>query len=555
MVSENYSLAKAGTISPCCPATLRFSESYETNLELALVLQAGSPDGKQALKRAHEEKVMSNHEKRVYGSLAFFAVVLTLPFMVSCGGNNSSMSALTPSSTSTTGAVTTSLTDPPTCMPPNGTYNNVWVTITKVTANTSGTAGPTDSGWQTLADLTSKPLQVDLLSLSSTPAMLGSVSGLPPGSYQQLRVYLLSNTPGGGVVTPATNHCGNNAFNCVVRNGGTEALDVSSASQIGIGVPSGQITGGALTLAPNQAATVDVDFDACDSIVPVGGGVIRMKPVVQAGVISPASNTISGRVVDNSNPPKPIPSAIVMVEQPDPRNIDRVARSGLTAADGTFSFSSLPSGNYDVVAAASTFGSDARTVYGPTVTLKVPAGANVGDIPLIRVTANPPYNMGTLAGVITATSSSSDIGADVDLNVWALQPIGNGNTLIVTSPILFSSSAMSTNNPLPTSSDSGQCGTGSGVGCTRYTLTVPPANPQVGTFSVTPPTAYIAPAPPPAIYWVDARAFVPMSAATNQGSADCSPAEQPQSINIDTKLEVSPPQAATMNLSFSGCQE
>src|SRR5512146_3095579 len=88
---------------------------------------------------------------------AAFVLSLTLSFavaaMISCGGS-------TTSSNPTTGTVKTYLSDPPTC---SLEFNHVWVTITKVEANISATS---NSGWQTLVDLTQNPQQVDLLALN-----------------------------------------------------------------------------------------------------------------------------------------------------------------------------------------------------------------------------------------------------------------------------------------------------------------------------------------------------------------------------------------------------
>src|SRR5579863_9572456 len=103
--------------------------------------------------------------KRNLRQLLMLAVVAGLliasGWIISCGGNSNPV----PVTNATTGTVTTTLTDPPTCA---ASFNHVWVTITKVTANISSTASDTDSGWVTLADLTGTPKQIDLLSLAST---------------------------------------------------------------------------------------------------------------------------------------------------------------------------------------------------------------------------------------------------------------------------------------------------------------------------------------------------------------------------------------------------
>src|SRR5438874_10873716 len=115
------------------------------------------------------------------------ATLFGLVVLGGCGSGN------TQSSSSMTGKVTTSITDPPTC---TAQYSNVWVTVTKVVAHISSDAGSSDSGWVTLVDLTNGPMQIDLLSLASTACTLktlGSTTGLPPGKYQQIRLILLAN--------------------------------------------------------------------------------------------------------------------------------------------------------------------------------------------------------------------------------------------------------------------------------------------------------------------------------------------------------------------------
>ena len=87
---------------------------------------------------------MGSHRSQSDNYFALFLGLLTsVGLVLSCGGTSSTM-------TSTTGTVNTSLTDPPS---PNfsAEFDHVYVTITKITANISSSAGPNDSGWQTLA--------------------------------------------------------------------------------------------------------------------------------------------------------------------------------------------------------------------------------------------------------------------------------------------------------------------------------------------------------------------------------------------------------------------
>src|SRR6266581_8469384 len=98
------------------------------------------------------------------------------------------------SSSSQTGFVNTSVSDPPTCSAPSGPYSHVFVTVTDVKIHTSANAGSNDSGWIDLTpNLQNSPQQVDLLAQASTEcflAMLGSKTEIQAGSYQQIRVFL-----------------------------------------------------------------------------------------------------------------------------------------------------------------------------------------------------------------------------------------------------------------------------------------------------------------------------------------------------------------------------
>src|SRR5690348_1138715 len=89
--------------------------------------------------------------------VSFVGIALTLAVIVSCGGGGSNTSKS--SQPTTTGTVTTNISDPPTCAAPNGNFRNVWVTIIKVTAHINSDASPTDSGWVTLVDLSTGPMQ------------------------------------------------------------------------------------------------------------------------------------------------------------------------------------------------------------------------------------------------------------------------------------------------------------------------------------------------------------------------------------------------------------
>ena len=257
-----------------------------------------------------------------FSAFLFFLVAAGYVILVSCGGVGSNPRAGNNSgaASSMSGQVTTILTDPPTCGAPNGPFTNVWVTVTKVTAHLSASATETDSGWQTLVDLSGNPMQVDLFSLA-TPAcvltQLGSATGLPPGNYQQIRIYLLSNSPASGTATPSPNNCASTgAFNCVTTSLGTYPLLLSSEAKTGLKIPLGQISGGALSVQANQAVDLSIDFNACASVLREGNGNYRLKPTLRAGAVSVNSNAISGTVVVQGTTTG-ISGAIVLLEQAD----------------------------------------------------------------------------------------------------------------------------------------------------------------------------------------------------------------------------------------------
>src|SRR6266478_5465984 len=153
------------------------------------------------------------------------AVVLVL---VGCSGGGTS---------SPTGFVNTSVSDPPTCSAPSGPYSHVFVTVTDVKIHSSSNAGANDSGWIDLTpDLKNSPKQVDLLAQASTEcflAMLGSKKEIQAGTYQQIRVFLAPNN-----TSISANQCSSapgNAANCVVlaADNSVHALQLASEAQSG----------------------------------------------------------------------------------------------------------------------------------------------------------------------------------------------------------------------------------------------------------------------------------------------------------------------------------
>ena len=487
-------------------------------------------------------------------ALSLFMAAIAVYF-ISCGGN-----PLTPQDPGM-GFVTATLSDPSSCMPPNGHFMHVFITVSSVRVHTSATADDNSPGWQELApQLASSPMQIDLFSKPDTTcvlAQLGSAS-LPVGALQQIRLILLSNTPAAGAAVPSPNACAGNGFNCVVLDDGTiHELALSSQANTGLKIPPGQIVGGPIQVMAGQSVDLNIDFNACASIVREGNGTYRLKPTLTAGVVSTNSSGIGGQVVDSATKAPIAGNVIVALEQPDKTGIDRIVMQAAADSLGNFRFCPLPAGTFDVVVVAL---GPANLPYNATAVVNVPNGTNLATIPLVAETgaAGPAI----LQGFVTAKTATA--GATADVTVAALQTvsISSSATRQLTIPLqntqATAATAAVTSTGLISITDSTSCPTGSpaGANCTQYTLVVPASNPSVGVFAAggflysTPPTGDV-------LFSVDANAVVPMSASTNAGSPDCTPSEIVTTTDANTPpqpLKVTP--ATTTNVArtdFTGC--
>jgi len=452
--------------------------------------------------------------------LAVAAIFAIAGIIVSCsGGSTSSMS-------STMGTVNVSISDPPSCMPPNGQFMHVYVTVRSVQAHISASATDSSSGWQELApQLASAPMQIDLFSKPQTTcilAQLGSAS-LPAGSYQQIRLLLVSNTPAASDAVPATNACAGNGFNCVVLADSTiHQLDLSSQANTGLKIPPGQIVGGPLQVTAGQSVDLNIDFNACASIVQEGNGKFRLKPTLTAGQVSANNTGISGKVVDSVTQ-TPIAGGVqVALEQPDSTGVDRIVMQSVADSNGNFNFCPLPTGMFDIVVVGI---GPANVPYNATTVLNVPNGTNLGAIPLIaEVGASAPA---VFQGFVTATNGAA--AGTIDTSISSLQsvPTGPTTTLQVTIPLQTIPATSTTpevdSTGLVSVSGNTSCPTGApaNANCGQYTLVVPASNPSVAIFSSSGFT-YSTPATGDVLFTVDARAAVPLSG----GTPDCTPSEQ-----------------------------
>ncbi len=483
-------------------------------------------------------------------ALLWCALIALLFAGIGCNGGSASMP------TPGTGTVMVSISDPPSCMPPNGSFTHVFVTVRSVQAHIDPHADDNSSGWQELApQLASQPMQIDLFSTPQTNcvlAQLGSAS-LPVGSYRQIRLLLVSNSPAAGAATPASNACAGNGFNCVVlKDNSVHELQLSSQANTGLKIPPGQIVGGPIQVAAGQSVDLNIDFNACASIVLEGNGSYRLKPTLTAGQVSANNSGIGGQVVDSLTKAPIAGKVLVAIERTDSTGVDRIVMQMAADANGNFRFCPLPTGTFDIVIDAV---NSNNVPYNATVVLNVPNGTNLSTIPLIAETgATAPA---VLQGFVTATKGTSAATADVTLAaLQTVSPGGSAAARQITIPLQSIQAIGATPSVDSTESLSVEANTNCPAGsplntnCAQYTLVVPASNPNVGVFSSS-GVSYTVPASGDVLFTVDARAFVPMSG----GTADCTPPEMIAAKDTTGQpLRVTP--ATTTNVAridFSGC--
>jgi hypothetical protein len=442
--------------------------------------------------------------------------------------------------TSSSAMVNVRVSDPATCSGPHGSFSHIYVTITDVQINASADAGNNDPGWIDLTpSLSQNPQQVDLLGQASNQcflATLGATTALQPGSYQQIRIMLASSS-----ATVAGNVCGSVA-NCVMLSSSPttpQTLLLSSESQAGLKIPSGQIASGQFVIAEGETKDLDVDFDACDSIVAQGNGQFRLKPVLHAGEVTLTSSSINGTIIDSvTGQVIAGGNTVVALEKKDSSGVDRVIMETVTDSSGAFSFCPVAAGTYDVVAVAV---SGAQVAYAATVISGVQPGNALGTVPLVAQTgtANSPAS---ITGQITTSTGSAATSADISLS--ALQPVSS--SLLVTIPLAGQSAATAN----LTTAVGASCP--AKTDCATYTLSVPAMNPSIGVFTASAIQKPAQPAAGPVSYTIDARAFVPNSTSTS----DCSPSGlQTSSTTASSPLTVtSGMSVSAATLVFSGCQ-
>jgi len=459
--------------------------------------------------------------KRVFSLIVAGGLAAAAAMLASCGSSSSS----SPQS----GFVTTMVSDPPTCKGPSGPYAHIWVTVTDVQIHNSSS-----NNW---TDLTPglQPTQVDLLAEPSTEcflAMLGSKTELQAGTYEQIRIDLANK----GAKLQQNNQCGsggNAPMHCVVltpgNGGGTFDLQLSSQAKNGLKIPSGQIAGGHFTIAGGETKDLDIDFDACASVVVEGNGQYRLKPVLHAGEVE-FSSAINGKIIDaNTLQPVAGGTTVVALERRE-GSIDRVVMSTTTDLSGAFALCPVPTGTYDLVAVAI---DGAGKAYGATVVTGVNNGSAVGNIQLFPTTgANTSF--ATVTGKVLTSGGSGATSEDVNLSALQQVAIANQTAFMITVPLANQSLATASVTTQPATCDPS-------AACTQFSFDLPAVNPHAAAFGSSPLSYAVG--NDPTGYTVDAQTLPLLTSV-------CSSGMESQSAFVG----VSPGNpAAAGTLSFTGC--
>ncbi len=513
---------------PWCNETLCTSESGKATTIMKILPGQSSPASLQSSSKARSRILLS--------AIALVAL-LTIGWLALAGCGSG---VATSAAGSGVAMINTTMSDPATCMAPNGPYQHVYVTITDVKASTNADAAEGDSSFVDLTPaLPGKPRQIDLLGLAGNNCLLATLGDplqLQAGTYQQIRLYLAPNS-----ASIANNAC-SGAANCVVLNdGSTHTLQLSSEARTGIKISSEQISSGGVTsgftVAAGQTKDLNIDFNTCISIVTEGNGEYRLKPVLHAGEVSATSNSINGTVVDSTTGKAVAGPVMVALEQKDSAGIDRVYMTTMADSTGAFVFCPLPAGSYDLVIVGE---STAGAAYSPTVVTGVSPGQTLATVQLYAQTsaAGAAATPLTLNGTITSAGSAA-VASPVDLQVSFLETV-TGN-LVVTVPVLPTSTQVSAVLTLATSAAT-SCA--AGTDCVNYSAVLSNGTPYVGAYASG--GSILARSTVAAAYTVDAMAFQPLSG----GTLDCTTSDL-------TSSAVQLGSATTANAStiaFAGCQ-
>lgn len=321
-----------------------------------------------------------------------FAVPVIILMLSACGGGGGGGNG----SASVTG-MSVSLTDSSGC-----DFDAVWVTVAKVRLHQNATATSSDSGW---IDITppGAPLLINLLSLQDGLTQTLGVAPLPAGSYNQVRLHLLSNT-----ILKSNN-------DYVVIGGTAYSLNIPEGFKNGIILHPDS----AIVVEPGVTEDLVLDFDACESIgksQAVGNTYVLRPKVLMVRKID--SGSIIGAVDASAA------GAVVKAE------INGfVHKQTVVKSDGTFTlypllssllvpgvFTNDPSGKYDVVIVDQNHETVVTT--GVTVTAQQATAISTAAQPTPFPASS---NIGTVNGEIDPTDADARIRQTINGNTYQIR--------------------------------------------------------------------------------------------------------------------------------------
>jgi hypothetical protein len=438
------------------------------------------------------------------------------------------------------GNLALTVSDPATCGGTKGTFSHIYVSISDVQISTNATAPAGDPSFVDLTpDLKSTPVQVDLLGAPNQCFLATLASGLTvtSGNYAQVRVVLAADSTGPNI---PGNHCGL-AANCVILTSDLlntpHPIQLGAETAQGIAIGPNQIAGGSFNATSNPPQTLNLNFDACASIVALGSNQFRLRPVIFAGDAGSAAASISGQLVDSASL-KPVPSGqfTVALEQKDSRLVDRVMMETVADSQGNFAFCPVPAGTFDIV--ASGLRTDTKATYAPTAALAVSSATALGQVPMTAVSSSP-NQAASLSGAVQMQGISNP-PASADMTISALQLVTSSGLGSVNLTIPFLQS------PASTITLATQAGCTPNTDCAVFNLVVPPANVFFGQFSAG-GTSY-SQSSGLVTYSAEGTAAVPGSG----GSADCNPsfaAAPATNVTPDANVNLT-----NQPLAFTSCQ-
>jgi hypothetical protein len=307
---------------------------------------------------------------------------------------------------------------------------------------------------------------------------------------------------------------------------------LTSEAKTGLKIPASQIAHGGITLLPGQGVDIDVNFNACRSIVRAGnahshhgaGPRFILKPVLHAHEMGTsaliAGNVFEGAendgsvIVPTSNPTV-VPFAEVWLEQqsstftvgnpgqtalPTPGPVENFIARTQADATGRFEFCPANDGSYEVVTDSASLPTS-QLPSNATITQNVQVVGGIGvnnlAIPLLSETppgGTPAYDWARIEGMVSSQDSTpSAISATATL--WALQPFTNGSGDVVQALVPpFTGTDGTLPTPVPPQITTGPSpSTGANcpdiaaltcpadTDCECFTLAVPASNPVVGS--------------------------------------------------------------------------